>query len=471
MDTKKTKKKILLLSDDLRMFSGVAVMSKEIVYNTIKEFDWVQIGGSLKNPDTGKILDLSDSINKELNITDAYCKIYPVDGYGNQQLLRQLIHIEKPDAILHFTDPRFWGWLYSMEHEIRQSIPILYYNIWDDVPFPHYNKSYYECSDMLMCISKQTKVIVDEVVGDKKPNWAITYLPHGVNDQVFKPIDETSNEYMTKSLELFGNKQPKFVVLYNNRNIRRKNPADLILTFKAFLNKLTPEAAKDCYLILHTQAIDDAGTNLFAVKELICPNDNVIIDESRPLQPELNVLYNIADVTVNIASNEGFGLGTLESILAGTPIIVNVTGGLQDQCGFIDENGKIYTPTADIPTNHAKTFTKCGEWAFPVFPTSRSLSGSIPTPYIFDDRCDWKDVADRLHELYMMTREERKQRGLKGREYAQRPDVGMTAELMGKAFIRDINIALINYAPRDKYNLYNSNEFTKEIKNTGIIYE
>ena len=33
-------------------------------------------------------------------------------------------------------------------------------------------------------------------------------------------------------------------------------------------------------------------------------------------------------------SNEGFGLGTCESLMAGTPIIVNVTGGLQDQCGF-----------------------------------------------------------------------------------------------------------------------------------------
>ena len=31
-------------------------------------------------------------------------------------------------------NPRFWGWLYHMEHEIRQNIPIFYYNIWDDWP-------------------------------------------------------------------------------------------------------------------------------------------------------------------------------------------------------------------------------------------------------------------------------------------------------------------------------------------------
>ena len=34
---------------------------------------------------------------------------------------------------------------------------------------------------------------------------------------------------------------------------------------------------------------------------------------------------------INLASNEGFGLGTAEAVMAGTPMIVNVTGGLQDQ--------------------------------------------------------------------------------------------------------------------------------------------
>ena len=62
---------------------------------------------------------------------------------------------------------------------------------------------------------------------------------------------------------------------------------------------------------------------------------NDIHQEIKKLEPnQLNYLYNIADVTINIASNEGFGLGTCESLMAGTSIIVNVTGGLQDQCGF-----------------------------------------------------------------------------------------------------------------------------------------
>ena len=137
--TEKKKKKIILLSDDLRMSSGVGTMSREIVMGTIREYDWVQIAGAIKHPDAGKIVDLNDATRDETGVDDAYLKLYPVDGYGSQELLRQLINTEKPDAILHYTDPRFWGWLYDMEHEVRQQCPILYYNIWDDLPYPRWN--------------------------------------------------------------------------------------------------------------------------------------------------------------------------------------------------------------------------------------------------------------------------------------------------------------------------------------------
>ena len=109
------KKKILLLSDDLRMSSGVGTMSREFVLGTIKHYDWIQVGGAIKHPDEGKIVDMSDSVRNETKIEDAYLKIYPVSGYGNPELLRQITHLEKGiDAILDYTDPRFWGWLYQM---------------------------------------------------------------------------------------------------------------------------------------------------------------------------------------------------------------------------------------------------------------------------------------------------------------------------------------------------------------------
>ena len=102
------KKKILLLSDDLRMSSGIGTMSKEFVLGTIHHYDWVQIGGAIKHPENGKVVEMKDSVKTETGVEDGYLKIYPTDGYGNPDLLRQIMSIEKPDAIMHYTDPRFW---------------------------------------------------------------------------------------------------------------------------------------------------------------------------------------------------------------------------------------------------------------------------------------------------------------------------------------------------------------------------
>jgi glycosyltransferase involved in cell wall biosynthesis len=50
------------------------------------------------------------------------------------------------------------------------------------------------------------------------------------------------------------------------------------------------------------------------------------------MPPEaLGFMYNMADCTINISDAEGFGLSYIESLSCGTPIIVNMTGGLQEQ--------------------------------------------------------------------------------------------------------------------------------------------
>lgn len=152
------KRKILLLSDDMRLPSGVGGVSKDIVIGTVDMFDWAQLGAAINHPDKGKVFDLSEDAKKSTGIDDAYVKLYPWAGYGDPMVLRQLIDLEKPDAILHFTDPRFWTWLYQMEREIRNyyKIPILYYNIWDSGPTPDYNSDFYASCDSLYSISKQT---------------------------------------------------------------------------------------------------------------------------------------------------------------------------------------------------------------------------------------------------------------------------------------------------------------------------
>ena len=458
---KRDKKKILLLSDDLRMSSGVGTMSREIVMGTIDKYDWIQVGGAIKHPDKGKTIDMGEAATQETGVEDAYLKIYPVDGYGNPDLVRQLMKIEKPDAIMIYTDPRFWIWLYEMEHELRQQIPIFYYNIWDDLPYPMWNEPYYESCDLIMNISKQTHNIVQNVCRNKtRTDWDSTYIPHGINEKHFYPVvDEKERLEMNKmKSELFQGKNVEFCMLYNNRNIRRKMTSDTIMAFKTFADKLPKEQRDKTAFVLHTQPVDQNGTDLPAVCEELCPDLNIIFSTNKLENKHLNYLYNIADVTITLSSNEGFGLGTCESLMCGTPIIVNVTGGLQDQCGF-KLNGKhlTYKDYGKIETLHDwrkwennKDLTH-GEWVKPVWHKSRSLQGSPPTPYIFDDRCDWIDAADSIQHFYDMTPEERKECGFKGHEFVTSDDAMMSARHMSQLFIDHMETAFEKWTPRKRY--------------------
>ena len=94
------KRKILLLSDDMRMHSGIATQSKEFVIGTLHKYDWAQVGGAIKHPEAGKIIDMSQAIQNEYGISDAYCKVYPTSGYGSPDLLREVMEMEKTLTVI-----------------------------------------------------------------------------------------------------------------------------------------------------------------------------------------------------------------------------------------------------------------------------------------------------------------------------------------------------------------------------------
>ena len=471
---KEDRKKILLLSDDLRLHSGVATMAREIVVQTAHHFNWVNLGGAIKHPDEGKIFDLSADVNKENGIEDADVKLYATSGYGNADTVRRLIKTEKPDAILHFTDPRYWTWLYDIERELRQQIPLMYLNIWDDYPAPLYNKSYYESCDLLMGISKQTVNINKLVLEEAAKGKIIEYVPHGINEKHFHPIED-EEEYKQLEVvrnEMFEGRDIDFVVFYNSRNIRRKSPGDVILSYRQFCDSIGKEKAKKCALIMHTTPVDQNGTDLNAVRDAICDPEyvNVFFSSNKLSAKQMNWLYNIADVTMLISSNEGWGLSLTESMLSGTMIIGNVTGGMQDQMRFVDDNGEWYTPSFEVPSNHMGTYKEHGEWAVPVFPSNISLVGSVPTPYIYDDRCDFRDVAKAIEEVYNMPLEERTRRGLAGRTWAQSDEAMMTAVNMGVNVINNVNKTIEQFVPRERFNILKVEAMPKKYVKHPIVY-
>ena len=449
------RKKILLLCDDIRFTSGISTMAKEIVIGTSHRFNWVNLGAAITHPDQGKRFDVSQDTNNMAEITDSSVFIIPTSGYGNPDLLRQVIEMEKPDAIMFFTDPRYWIWLFQMENEIRKKIPMIYLNIWDDLPAPLYNKPYYESCDTLLAISKQTRNINELVLGEKAKDKVIKYVPHGINEKVFFPLPKDTPEVQAMKKLYFGDDQPEFVVFYNARNIRRKCTSDLILGYAQFCDKIGKEKAKKCALLLHTQKADENGTDLPSVIELFCDPEyqRVVFSEHRYSPHQMCHLYNCADVVTLTSSNEGWGLSLTEGMMTGKMIIGTVTGGMQDQMRFEDENGDWLNLTKDFPSNHFGTYKKHGEWARPLFPTNMSIVGSIPTPYIFDDRADFRDIANAIEEVYNLGPEERERRGQKAREWVTSEESMQSARMMSKNIIDGVEETFAKWKPRKKHEL------------------
>jgi len=467
------RKKILLMCDDIRTHSGIGTIAKEIVLHTAHHFNYVNVGAAIEHPEVGKKLDLSQSTNEAAGIDDASVIVYPSSGYGNPDMLRQILSTEKPDAIFIITDPRYWAWLFQMEAEIRRKIPIIYLNIWDDYPAPRYNEAFYESCDLLMGISKQTVNINKIVLGEKANSKIIEYVPHGLNHEIYKPLAKDDSNLVEFKKNLFKDKEYNFVAFYNSRNIRRKQVPDTIWAFKQFVDKLPLEKAKECALVLHTQAVDPNGTDLPAVIDMLCGDDeryNIILHQQRLSTEEMNLLYNSTDVQIQLTSNEGWGLSLTEAMLAGNPIIANVTGGMQDQMRFETKNGTWIEFDELFPSNHRGTFKKCGPWAFPVFPASISIVGSPPTPYIFDDRCEASDAADQLIEVYNLDPERRKAVGLLGRKWATSSEAGFTAEYQGERVIENIEKLFKTWKPRSKYELIKSIPLKKKVAQHNLVY-
>ena len=450
------RKKILLICDDIRVTSGVATVAREIVINTAHHFNWVNIAGAVNHPEKGKRFDLSEDTNKNANIDDSSIISYPVDGYGTPDLLRQFIQIEKPDAIMIITDPRYFEWLFMMEAEIRKDIPIIYLNIWDDFPTPMYNKPYYEACDALLAISKQTKLINELVLGDKSKDKILEYVPHGLNETQYYPIPDTDPSMVSFKKNMFGGDEKDFVLFFNSRNIRRKQIPDTMLAWRYFLDSLPKEKAEKCAFILHTEVVSEHGTDLEAVRKVLFKDypNAIYFSQSKLSQQELNMLYNIADAQILLTSNEGWGLTITEAMLAGTPIIANVTGGMQDQMRFIDEDGNWFTPSSEVPSNHTGKYKKHGKWAFPVYPTNRSLQGSPKTPYIWDDRCRPEDAAKAIKKVYELGKEERDKRGLEGRVWAMSDEASMSSTKMCDRITESIEKGFKNFTPRPKFEIH-----------------
>mgnify|MGYP001410109931 FL=1 len=371
--------KILTIGDHPMSPSGVGTQTKYIIEGMLKtgKYQFVSFGGAIKHPNYQPM---------KTNEWGEDWVIWPVDGYGNSDQVRAMLDQQRPDILWFMTDPRFYAWLWTIENEIRPRVPMVYYHVWDNYPYPKFNRNYYLSNDHIACISKLTYDIVQTVA----PEVESSYIPHAVDSEIFKPqsLEEIKKNRTDRNLD------DKFLCVWNNRNARRKQSGSLIFWFKDFLDKVGHDKAT---LIMHTDPKDVHGQDLEAIiQELGLTNGEVLFSRDKVSANDLASVYNMADLTINISDAEGFGLGTLESLSCGTPILINKTGGLQDQIN----DGEV-------------------SFGIGLEPSSKAIIGSQDVPYIYEDRLNGAEVVDALVTLYEMGPEKRRELGLAGREYTK----------------------------------------------------
>lgn len=371
------KKTILVIADNPLAPSGVGTQTGYVISSLIKtgKYSFVCLAGAIKHKDYTPI--------RVQGFEDDWL-ILPVDGYGNKMIVREVLRRYKPDLLWFMTDPRFYVWLWDIEDEVRDKVPMMYYHVWDNYPAPTYNKNFYDSTDVVCTISKVTDSIVREVSPDVK----CVHIPHTVDTDCFKklPEEEWKNISELQALE------DKMVFFWNNRNARRKQSGTLVFWFKEFLDKIGHDKA---VLIMHTEPKDPHGQDLQAISnELGLNNGQIRFSTVKMPSSQLAKVYNMVDCTVNISDAEGFGLSTLESLACETPIIVNMTGGLQEQV-----------------TDGENFF---GEGIKPV---SKAIIGSQDVPWIYEDRIAKDDFLNAMMSFYNKSKEEREAIGRAGREH------------------------------------------------------
>ena len=471
------RKTILFISDDLRLYSGVGVMSKSIVYQTAEHFNWIQIGVSYRKENLLQPIDLSSTIDKDMGYTDSNVILYPdtiyADQYSNINSLRQIMKKHKIDAILFFTDPRYYIWIFENEREIRSQVPLIYYNIWDNLPYPLWNKPYYQSCDGLLAISKQTYNINIQLLENTIDDKIVRYIPHGIENSYF-PMKGDENVLLEFKNKLFHGNNPNFTLLFNARNMSRKNISDLILAWQMFTEELSTPKAQKCVLVLHCNPIDYNGTDLIACYEDNC-NTNitkiVFINENLDFK-DMNLLYNISDGVILPSCAEGWGLSITEAMMTGKMFIATVTGGMQDQMRFIDENDKWIDFSKNFPTNSIGKYKNHGDWCIPIWPVTAHSIGSPKTPYIYEDYIKIEDIYLAIKELYNLPPKERIKRGMSGWNWANSEEAGFTASIMADKMVEGIESTIKSFVPsNDDKKIYKIKKNDKSLINRNIVWK
>ena len=349
----KNKLKFLLVSTHLHQFTGYSKVSHNMIQELSKK-SWLKIThyGFQKMPETPQGFRPYPS---NVSVYDAAAGEKPFQqGFGYAQL-PDFIRRNEPNVVMIYNDLSVVA---RFLEEIRKSGIPRNFKIWvycDQV----YNTQLQPFLDIL---NRDADLVFAFTNGWKKclKEQGITrpldVITHGFDKDKFFPIPR---ELARKQMNL---PMDRFVILNLNRNQPRKRYDILIM---AFVELVTKYPTKPIYLFCVCDKGEKGGWDLFGLYKrelmlrkvpiehyadrlMVSSVDMVFKDE------DINMFYNAANIGINTADGEGWGLCNFEQMGVGVPQVIPDTGGFKEFCNsnnsvLVNPKVRYYLPMVYCP--------------------------------------------------------------------------------------------------------------------------
>jgi glycosyltransferase involved in cell wall biosynthesis len=338
----KNKLKFMLVGTHTHQFTGYS----KVTYNMIQELSkkpWLKVThfGFQKMPE---VPPNYRPYPANVEVYDAAGNEKPQQqGFGYGQLA-EFIRRKEPDVVFIYNDLSV---VTRFLEEIRKSGIPRTFKIWiycDQV----YNTQLQQYLDVL---NRDADLVFAFSSGWKKClkeqgiNRPIDVITHGFDKEKFVRMPR---ELARKQMNLPND---RFIILNLNRNQPRKRYDIMIMSFVELIAKYP---TKPIYLFCVCDKGEKGGWDLFGIfkRELLLRNltidqfaDRLMVSsvDMKFRDEDINLFYNVANIGINTADGEGWGLCNFEQMGVGVPQVVPDIGGYKEFC--TTSNSVLVKPT------------------------------------------------------------------------------------------------------------------------------
>lgn len=353
--SKDKKLKFMLVSTHTQQFTGYSKVSHNILQQLAK-LPWVDLThyGFQRFPQAPPNYRPYPS---NVDVIDAAATEKP--GQGQQGFgftgLPDVIRKKQPNVVMIFNDMSI---VTKFLEEIRKSGIPRNFKIWVycDQVYNTQLQGYLDIlnrdADMIYTFSPFWK----KCLKDQGITRPMDVILHGFDSKMFFPLPK---EFVRKQV---GIPQDAFVIMNINRNQPRKRYDLLIM---AFVELIVKYPTKPVFLMCVCDKGEKGGWWLFEIfqRELRMRNVPVEMFGNRLMvsaqdmifkDEDVNMFYNLADIGINTADGEGWGLCNFEQMGCGIPQVVPDIGGFKEFCStentmLVKPKVRYYHPTVHSP--------------------------------------------------------------------------------------------------------------------------